>query len=90
MNPLDWPKKTLCCLCSTLVLWLLLAFGGQYLLLGLTPQDSGFYPTAAALTYSFYALAAICFVALTFAIFHYSRTQRTSNAFHPLSYDLNN
>lgn len=85
MNPFKCGCNFLGCLLSSAVLWLLLAFAGQWLILGLSPRDSGFYPVEAALTYASYTVAAVAILVFIFAIYHYTRRD-PRRRYEPLTY----
>lgn len=87
MNPLKCGCNVLGCVASSCLLWVLVAFIGQWLVLGLTPRDTDFYPVAVALTYSSYVIGAVFIATVAFAIYHYQR-QRARPRFEPLTYGL--
>ena len=68
LDVLDAPKKTVCCLVNSLLLWLLFAFLLQWLVLGLAPKDTDWYPTDDALTWSFGSLVIVALVGLLLGV----------------------
>jgi uncharacterized membrane protein YdbT with pleckstrin-like domain len=82
----DAPKKTVCCLVNSLLLWLLLAFLLQRAVLGLTPQDTDWYPTDDALTWSFGSLVIVALVCLLVSVAWKLRQERRCARYSQIPY----
>lgn len=88
MNPFKQGCVILSCFASSCILWIVVAFIGQLLVLGLTPKDTNFFPLATALTYSSYVIGAGFICIVVFAVYHYRRKDRREARYSPLSYEL--